>query len=331
MNWLIHWLLNQSIIPSALLAGIIRLRVLLFFSSPSFSLPPAVRSIIRRRIPPTRPPLVSYPELFYRSVLGDNFCTLPGDWSDTHDYHSAQHAMYTLLLQRSGSSAHEKIAILGDSWASFAIFCAKSLPSAQFFVLCNTPCQRMHIDRCCYKHSLQNIHAYCLHSNDFSPAVLFDRIILLEGGLSLWNIDNIRHRLRSWLRPQGFIFLQCIICPHITSSMPFTRWCLPILSSCWNSLILRDRNYLSTWDKHFILHRQWRLAPECIQRSYAYWLKRLRWLRVPIIRALASQDYSGRMVWRQWQMGLLSLYYAWPSFYMQHSLFQQKFIPTESE
>ena len=153
-------------------------------------------------LPPEFFRLVLGPRLKYSSCLYD-----PGDTIG-----QAEERALAQTCEHAGLADGQTILELGCGWGSLSLWMAKAYPNARITAVSNSHGQRRHIEAQARVRGVTNLKVVTQDANLFEPAGCFDRIVSVEMFEHMANWDQLLGRARTWLNPDGRLFL------HVFSS-----------------------------------------------------------------------------------------------------------------
>ena len=102
----------------------------------------------------------------------------------------------------------QEILELGCGWGSLTLWMAEQYPQARITGVSNSASQRAHIEGECAKRGLKNVRILTCDMNVFAAeASRYDRVVSVEMFEHMANWPALLDRIRSWLRPDGRLFL----------------------------------------------------------------------------------------------------------------------------
>jgi cyclopropane-fatty-acyl-phospholipid synthase len=101
----------------------------------------------------------------------------------------------------------QQILELGCGWGSLSLFMAAKYPAASVCAVSNSASQRGFIEAQAASRGLRNIRVLTEDMNRFEPDARFDRIVSVEMFEHMTNWRALLTRVRSWLAPEGRVFL----------------------------------------------------------------------------------------------------------------------------
>ncbi|MCF8504564.1 MAG: cyclopropane-fatty-acyl-phospholipid synthase family protein [Caulobacter sp.] len=153
-------------------------------------------------LPPEFFRLVLGPRLKYSSCLYE-----PGDTIGL-----AEVRALAQTCEHAGLADGQTILELGCGWGSLSLWMAQTYPNARITAVSNSHGQRRHIEAQARVRGVTNLKVVTQDANLFEPAGRFDRIVSVEMFEHMANWDQLLGRARSWLNPDGRLFL------HVFSS-----------------------------------------------------------------------------------------------------------------
>lgn len=96
---------------------------------------------------------------------------------------------------------------LGCGWGSLSLFMAGRYPSAQITAVSNSASQRAHIEAEARRRRISNLTVITADMNDFATDQKFDRVVSVEMFEHMSNWRGLLARIKSWLKPDGALFL----------------------------------------------------------------------------------------------------------------------------
>ncbi len=148
------------------------------------------------------------PPEFFGLVLGARrkySCCLYADASTTLD--AAEEAALAETCQHAELADGQDILELGCGWGSLSLWMAQRYPNARITAVSNARPQRLHIEAQAARLGLGNLRIITADMNDFAPELVFDRVVSVEMFEHMANWRSLLARVRTWLRPQGRLFL----------------------------------------------------------------------------------------------------------------------------
>ena len=196
---------------------------------------------------------------------------------------------------------------LGCGWGSLSLFMAERFPNARIVAVSNSAPQRRHIELLAQAAGVTNLLVATADMNDFQPSGCFDRIVSVEMFEHMSNWATLLGRVRSWLNPEGRLFL------HVFShrSQPYrfdkadqTDW---IAQHFFTGGIMPSHGLIGHFPECFEVERQWRWSGRHYQRTAEDWLARFDANRTAIDAVLRDVYGDRARLWRRrWRLFYLA-------------------------
>lgn len=148
------------------------------------------------------------PARFFERVLGPRLkyssCLFPTGGETLGE---AEDAALRETVEHADLQDGQSILELGCGWGSLSLWMARTLPRARIVSVSNSASQRAHIEAQARAAGIGNLTVITADMNDFSPDERFDRVVSVEMFEHMSNWRELLARVRSWLKPQGRLFL----------------------------------------------------------------------------------------------------------------------------
>jgi cyclopropane-fatty-acyl-phospholipid synthase len=155
------------------------------------------------------------PAEFFEAVLGARLKYSSGYWPlGVSNLDGAEEAMLEISADRADLEDGQRILDLGCGWGSFALWAAERYPSSEIVGLSNSHSQRQRIETLAENAQLTNVRVVTADINTFRPDSTFDRIVSVEMLEHVRNHRELFHRARSWLVPDGSMFVHVFAHSH---------------------------------------------------------------------------------------------------------------------
>ncbi len=164
------------------------------------------------------------PSEFFHLVLGKNkkyssaYYSDPDSTLDKAEDVALQETIHRVEI-KDGMSILE----LGCGWGSLTLAMARKFPKSKIVALSNSQPQRLYIEERCQIEGLQNVQILTRNIENVENLAeefgLFDRVVSVEMFEHLRNYELLLHRISSWLKPEGKLFVH--IFTHKTSPYLF--------------------------------------------------------------------------------------------------------------
>jgi cyclopropane-fatty-acyl-phospholipid synthase len=275
------------------------------------------------------------PAAFFQTVLGPRLkyssCLYP-DGVDTLP--AAEDAMLQLTCERAGITNGMDILELGCGWGSLTLWMAEHYPDSRITAVSNSNSQRAHIEEQACQRGFQHVRVITADMNDFTIADTFDRVVSVEMFEHMRNYRELLHRVASWLRPDGQLFLH-IFCHHQTS-YPFETnsdedW---MARYFFTGGLMPAESLMRRFDDDLVVTDQWRVNGIHYARTLRAWLDLMDARHdtvMPLLKNVYGNDEGARWFqrWRVFFMASEELfrYAGGETWFVTHILMQKKAAP----
>src|SRR5271156_729319 len=162
------------------------------------------------------------PAAFFGHVLGPNrkysSCFYHGAASTLQE---AEEEALRQTVEHADHADGQSILELGCGWGSLSLWMARQFPNSPVVAVSNSHSQRMYIQGEGAARGLTNLSVVTADMNGFDPGRTFDRIVSVEMFEHMMNWRELLGRVRSWLTPQGRLFMH--IFTHCAGTYLFDR------------------------------------------------------------------------------------------------------------
>ena len=152
------------------------------------------------------------PPEFFRLVLGPRLKYSSCLYAPGESRASAEERALAETCEHAGLADGQSILELGCGWGSLSLWMAERYPHARITAVSNSHGQRRHIEAQARERRLANLTVITCDANLFEPRERFNRIVSVEMFEHMANWDQLLGRARTWLAPDGRLFL------HVFSS-----------------------------------------------------------------------------------------------------------------
>jgi len=201
----------------------------------------------------------------------------------------------------------QSILELGCGWGALSLWMARQFPDSQVTAISSSNTQRQYIEGEAAKRGLTNLRVITSDMNRFAPEARFDRILAIEMFEHMVNWRELMLRLRTWLEPDGRLFLH--IFAHRSGAHLFDRaddedW---IAQHFFTGGVMPSHHLIRQYADLFEVEKEWRWSGVPYQRTAQDWLDNFDSHRDEIERALRKVHGGETALWmRRWRWFLLA-------------------------
>jgi len=201
----------------------------------------------------------------------------------------------------------QSILELGCGWGSLSLWMARQFPRSKVLAVSNSHSQRMHIQSEGAARGLTNLSVMTADMNGFNPERQFDRIVSVEMFEHMMNWRELLERVRSWLAPQGRLFMH--IFTHRAGAYLFDRndkadW---IGQHFFTGGVMPSHLLIRQYADLFEVEKEWRWSGEHYQRTARDWLANFDAHRNEIETVLRGVYGAETALWmRRWRWFFLA-------------------------
>jgi cyclopropane-fatty-acyl-phospholipid synthase len=184
---------------------------------------------------------------------------------------------------------------------------AEAYPGARITAVSNSNSQRASIEATARARRLGNLSVITADMNDFQPLGRYDRIVSVEMFEHMANWRALLERARSWLKPQGRVFIH--VFSHKTAPYRFdvadpADW---IGKYFFAGGVMPSHDLIRAFDDLFTVEAEWRWSGLHYQRTALQWLERFD-AAPEAVEAVMRQTYgaSARTWSRRWRLFFLA-------------------------
>jgi cyclopropane-fatty-acyl-phospholipid synthase len=196
---------------------------------------------------------------------------------------------------------------LGCGWGSLSLWMAETYPAARITAVSNSRGQRAYIESEAAARGLSNLCVVTSDMNDFAIDERFDRIVSVEMFEHMSNWQMLLRRARSWLRPDGRLFLHVFShgsAPYLFDTADKEDW---IAQHFFTGGIMPSHGLIRHVAEAFEVEEEWRWSGEHYARTARDWLANMD--RQPdAVMAVLREVYGGdAALWkRRWRLFFLA-------------------------
>ena len=148
------------------------------------------------------------PPAFFQTVLGRHLKYSGCLWNDhVRNLDEAEARMLELTADRAEIEDGMDILDLGCGWGSLTLWLAATNPDSRITAVSNSRLQGDFIRKVCRMRGITNVRHITADMNTFGIDERFDRVVSVEMFEHLRNWPLLLSRIRSWLKPDGKLFI----------------------------------------------------------------------------------------------------------------------------
>ncbi len=248
------------------------------------------------------------PAEFFELVLGPQRKYSCGLYADSmSSLAQAEELALATSARNAGLADGQTILELGCGWGSLTLWMARQYPNATILAVSNSSSQRAFIADAAARQGLTNIRLVTADMNDFSTTEKFDRIVSIEMFEHMSNWRKLLERLRSWLTPDGRVFVH--VFAHRAAPYRFENdgqddW---IAEHFFTGGIMPSHRLMYEFPDCFEVEKEWRWSGANYARTADDWLMNFDRNANRIVRILSPVYGDETQVWlRRWRLFFLA-------------------------
>jgi cyclopropane-fatty-acyl-phospholipid synthase len=220
---------------------------------------------------------------------------------------AAEDAALALTCEHAGLADGQNILELGCGWGSLSLWMAERYPAARITAVSNSHSQRAAIETRAREKGFANLTVITRDMNDFETPERFDRVVSVEMFEHMSNWPALLERVRSWLRPDGRLFIH--IFTHRDTPYRFDMndkedW---IAQHFFTGGIMPSHGLVRWFAELFAVEAEWRWSGEHYRRTALDWLENFDRNPPAIDRILRGVYGSEVTLWkRRWRVFFLA-------------------------
>ncbi len=191
----------------------------------------------------------------------------------------------------------QRILELGCGWGSLALWMAENYPASKITCVSNSSLQRMEIEARMRARGIANLSVVTADMNDFRPEGLFNRVVSVEMFEHIADWGGLLRRIRSWLAPDGRLFLHVFAHrdhPYRFDHTDGEDW---IGHYFFAGATMPSHGLIRQFTDVLEVEREWRWNGRHYRRTADAWLANFD-RHLPRIKPFLVQMYGGE--WRVW-------------------------------
>jgi cyclopropane-fatty-acyl-phospholipid synthase len=248
------------------------------------------------------------PAAFFGLVLGPNrkysSCFYRAEATTLRE---AEEEALRQTVEHAGLADGQDILELGCGWGTLSLWMARQFPSARIVSVSNSQSQRQFIEAEAAARGLRNLIVITEDMNVFAPNRSFDRIVSVEMFEHMMNWRALLLRARSWLKPDGRLFLH--IFTHRAGAYLFDRanredW---IAQHFFTGGVMPSHQLIRQYADLFSIECEWRWSGTHYERTARDWLANFDSNRDAITEVLRPVYGDDTTLWmRRWRWFFLA-------------------------
>ena len=210
-------------------------------------------------------------------------------------------------MAHAGLEDGQHILELGCGWGSLSLAMAATFPAARITAVSNSAPQRRAIEALAAERGLTNLAVVTADMNEFATGETFDRVVSVEMFEHMSNWPELLGRIRTWLRPDGRLFLHVFShrnVPYAFNHADRADW---IAQHFFTGGIMPSHTLLRQFADLFTVEQEWRWSGIHYQRTAMDWLANFD-RNIAAIRPILQGVYGDAMpMWtRRWRIFFLA-------------------------
>jgi cyclopropane-fatty-acyl-phospholipid synthase len=232
------------------------------------------------------------PPEFFELCLGEYRKYSCCYWSDgAQTLSEAERRALEITCERARLEDGQRILELGCGWGSLSLFMAERYPDSRITAVSNSAPQRESILERARQRGLSNLRVITCDMNDFDPKDFgveepFDRAVSIEMFEHMRNWHELLRRIRSWLQPEGLLFVHIFVhahVPYVYESKGEEDW---MGHYFFTGGIMPSADQLAHYGETMELLEQWRWNGGEYEKTANAWLQELDARREEALRIL---------------------------------------------
>jgi cyclopropane-fatty-acyl-phospholipid synthase len=248
------------------------------------------------------------PPEFFRLVLGPRLkyssCLYDGD---VRTLAQAEDRALEITCEHAGLKDGQDILELGCGWGSLSLWMAAKYPRARITSVSNSNGQREHIEAQAAMRGLSNLTVITADANVFQPEGQFDRVVSVEMFEHMANWDGLLGRVKTWLRPEGRLFLH--VFSHRSAPYRFSHedqddW---IGKYFFTGGFMPSHDLIRDFSDIFEVERDWKWNGRHYEKTALDWLANMDREDLAVRRIMKATYGEEAGVWRRrWRLFFLA-------------------------
>jgi cyclopropane-fatty-acyl-phospholipid synthase len=248
------------------------------------------------------------PAEFFRLVLGPRLkyssCLYDGD---IRTLAAAEDRALTVTCENADLRDGQDVLELGCGWGSLSLWMAARFPASRITSVSNSHGQRQSIEAQAAALGLTNLTVITADANSFQPERVFDRVVSVEMFEHMANWAALLGRVRTWLRPDGRLFLH--VFSHRTQPYRFSHedqedW---IGKYFFTGGFMPSHDLIRDFADIFEVEQDWKWNGNHYRRTALDWLANMDREDLAVRRIMKATYGDDAGVWRRrWRLFFLA-------------------------
>jgi cyclopropane-fatty-acyl-phospholipid synthase len=249
------------------------------------------------------------PAAFFKTVLGPHrkysSCLFP---TGAETLGEAELCALTATCKMADLTDGQRILELGCGWGALTLHMAQAYPRADITAVSNAANQRAFIEGQLAERGIRNVRVFTADMNDFAPGTRFDRVVSVEMFEHIANWRALLTRVRSWLEPEGRLFLH--VFTHIAAAYRFDHnhsadW---IAQHFFTGGIMPSRALIRQFSDIFEVEAEQHWSGTHYERTALLWLDNFDRNRATVGKLLRETYGADAEIWRRrWRLFFLAV------------------------
>jgi len=248
------------------------------------------------------------PAAFFDLVLGPRRKYSSGLYEPpTASLAEAEDRALAETCEHAGLADGQDILELGCGWGSLSLWMAERYPAARITAVSNSHSQRSAIEAQARRSGFENLTVITCDMNEFATGERFDRVVSVEMFEHMSNWPALLERVRTWLRPDGRLFIHIFTHRHTPYRFDMNDKEDWIAQHFFTGGIMPSHGLPRRFPAIFAAEAEWRWSGEHYRRTALDWLRNFdRHAQAidPILREVYGSDVA---LWkRRWRIFFLA-------------------------
>lgn len=248
------------------------------------------------------------PAAFFGLVLGPrrkySSCLYSGPASTLAE---AEERALQETCAHAGLADGQEILELGCGWGSLSLWMAERYPNARITAVSNSASQRAYIEAEAQARGLGGLRVITADMNVFKTDARFDRIVSVEMFEHMSNWRALLRRARTWLKPDGRLFLHVFTHRNRPYSFEVADEADWIAQHFFTGGIMPSHGLIRQFPDLFEVEADWRWSGDHYRRTANHWLDNFDRNAGEIAEVLKGVYGADWTLWRRrWRLFFLA-------------------------